>query len=191
MPRWGHPPSSVSSGSRRPAHREGLARLPGLASAWALPALGVALVCFALPGDVAAVARNQYCSDLYSPEKPLPCHSRSWQAFAEMAEWIKRNTPEDAIVVTRKPKLFYFFSRRRGGGYPFTTDPAEMLQFLDEIGADYVVIAGLHKTTFRYLTPVIDDFPERFIPVARVGESDDPIEIVLRYRSQKPTANRG
>jgi hypothetical protein len=166
-----------------------VALLPNWRSAWVLPALGVVLASLALPGDVAAVGGNRRCSDLSARGVRMPCHSAPWRAFAELADWVRENTPEDAVVVTRKPRLFYLLARRRGDGYPFTTDSSEMLRFLDDTRADYVVIAGLSDTTSRYLFPVIREFPERFPPVLEVGEPDEPSGYVLRYRPAAPAPN--
>ncbi len=117
----------------------------------------------------------------------LACYPPPWRAFVQAAFWVRDNTAEDAIVVSRKPRLFYWLSRRRGAVYPFTTEDDEMLAFLDEVGADYVLVATVSSTTFRYLVPVIYSVPERFEVVFEIGDPVAP-SYVLKYR---PAAESG
>ncbi len=149
---------------------------------WALPALAALLVLLALPGQVRSVGYNQRCMRFYRQGDRLACYPAPWRAFAGIADWVGANTPDDAIVVNRKPRLFYYFARRRGDVYPFTTDDSEMLAFLDRIEADYVVVVPISRTTYRYLVPVIVAMPERFPIVHQMGDSSAP-SYVLRYHS--------
>lgn len=148
---------------------------------WALPVAGALLCLLAVPDLARSVEFNRNCMRFYRQGDELACYPPPWRAFVQTAYWVRDNTPSDAIVVTRKPRLFYYFSGRRGDVYPFTSDDAEMLTFLNGIGADYVVVAGLSQTTFRYLVPAIRSVPERFEPVFRVAETNPPA-YVLAYR---------
>lgn len=151
------------------------------APSWALPAAAALLVLLAMPGHVRTVEYSQRCMRLYRAGDTLACYPRPWRAFVEAADWTRENTAQDVIVVNRKPRLFYYFARRRGDVYPFTSEDDEMLAFLDEIEADYVVIAGLSGTTFRYLVPVINSVPNRFRVAHTVGDAERPDAWVLEY----------
>ena len=154
---------------------------------WALPVLGMLLVLLTLPDHVRSVGFNQTCMRFYRQGDSLSCYPPPWRAFVQTAEWVRENTAEESIVVSRKPRLFYYFGGRRGDVYPFTTSDQEMLGFLDKIQADYVIVAGLSATTFRYLIPVIRSVPERFEPRYVVGEGSSPA-YVLAY--QRPPEQR-
>ncbi len=147
---------------------------------WVLPVIGALFVLLAMPDHVRSVKFSQNCMKFYRQGDALSCYPPPWRAFVEAADWVEANTAADAIVINRKPRLFYYFGRRAGDVYPFTSDDAAMLAFLDETGADYVVIAGLSATTFRYLVPVIRSVPNRFRPVLQVGEGSSPA-YVLEY----------
>jgi hypothetical protein len=142
--------------------------------AWALPAAVALLVVLAVPDHVRAIGFNQRCMQFYRQGDRLACYPPPWRAFVLTADWVRDNTPADAVVVNRKPRLFHYFARRRGDVYPFTTDDDEMFRFLDDIGADYVIVDGLSGTTVRYLVPVIQSVPSRFEPLYRVGEGSMP-----------------
>jgi Dolichyl-phosphate-mannose-protein mannosyltransferase len=149
---------------------------------WVLPAVGALLVLLALPGHVRGVGFSQRCMRVYRQGDSLACYPAPWRAFVEAAYWVNENTAEDVIVINRKPRLFYLFSGRRGDVYPFISDDDEMLDFLEDIGADYVVVvAGLSATTFRYLVPVIRSVPDRFALEYTVGDAASPDAWVLAY----------
>jgi hypothetical protein len=150
---------------------------------WILPAAGALLILLAVPDHIRAVSFNQRCMRFYRQGDSLACYPPAWRAFVLTADWVRENTDSDAIVVNRKPRLFYYFARRRGEVYPFTADDDQMLGFLNDLGADYVIVDALSGTTLRYLVPVIRSVPERFEPVHRVGEGDLPT-YVLRYIRQ-------
>ncbi len=117
----------------------------------------------------------------------MACYPPPWRAFVQAAEWVRTNTPEDAIVISRKPRLFYYFGRRVGDVYPFTSDEDAMLAFLDNTGADYVVVAPVSATTYRYLVPVISTHRDVFEPVHQVGEGPSATYVFgYRKRSNAP-----
>ncbi len=148
---------------------------------WALPAAAALLVLLTIPDHVRSIRFNQRCQKFYRQGDRLACYPPPWRAFVQAAEWVKANTLEDAIVISRKPRLFYYFGRRRGDVYPFTSDEDVMLSFLDDIDADYVVVAALSATTFRYLVPVINNHRDAFPIVHQVGEGSSAA-YVLSYR---------
>ncbi len=150
---------------------------------WALPAAAVLLVLLTVPDNVRAIRFTQRCQTFYRQGDRLACYPPPWRAFVQAAEWVKANTPADAIVISRKPRLFYYFGQRRGDVYPFTSDDDAMFTFLDDIGADYVVVAPLSATTYRYLVPVINNHLDAFPIVHQVGEGSSAA-YVLAYRGR-------
>jgi hypothetical protein len=150
---------------------------------WTLPAFGALLVVMTVPGLVSTVSYSQECMRLNRQGDELACYPGPWRAFAQAGYWVRDNTPEDVIVVSRKPRLFYLFSDRRGDVYPFTTEDEEMLAYLDEVGADYVLVVPLSATTYRFLVPVILSMPERFEIVIEVDDGETVPSYLLRYHS--------
>ena len=108
-----------------------------------------------------------------------------WSKYLETAMWTRDNTPEDALVLCRKPFLFYVFSRRRTIAYPFTRDQEVMLQHLSESRPDYIILedfgAGV-STTEVYLVPVLR---EMVAYLERVYFTGDPVNTVLRMNWEK------
>ncbi len=156
---------------------------------WVIPALGAALVVLTLPGHVGSVSDSQRCQSLYRRGDDLACYGPAMRSFARAAEWVGANTPASAVVVSRKPRLFYVFSGRRSVIYPYTSDDQAMLSFLDDSGAEYVMVEGF-QTTYRYLVPVIRAFPDRFQVAQQVGGSS-AATYVLRYRGPVSSSDGG
>lgn len=154
-------------------------RRPG----WVLPAAGVLITLLAVPDHARTASINQRCLRFYRQGDRLACYPPAWRSFFQAATWVRDNTPPDAVVISRKPRLFFLFARRQGDVYPFTTDGQKILGFFDSLGASYVVVAGLSATTARYLVPAIQQNRERFQLAYRVGDAP-ATAFVLHYLRQ-------
>ena len=106
---------------------------------------------------------NMVMLRLYSAGDRYAGYPLNWRGFFTAADWVKANTPEDAVVTVRKPRLFYVWTGRKVMEYPFSTDPDSVLGVV--LGTDYVVVDQVSGTTFRYLVPAMERAPERFTPV--------------------------
>lgn len=114
-----------------------------------------------------------------------PCEAPAQASFYEAARWARENTAEGAVIANRKPSLFYWYGRRQGDLYPYSTDAGAVLAGLERMGADYVVVDQLSGTTFRYLLPAIEEHRARFEPVYQGGS---PPTLILRFLPTPSTA---
>ena len=99
----------------------------------------------------------------------------NWRSFFVASDWVSANTPEDAVVTVRKPRLFHLWTGRKITEYPFSTDPDSVLDVI--LDSDFVVVDQISGTTGQYLVPAIEKAPERF---ATVFQSDEPPTWVLQ-----------
>jgi len=86
----------------------------------------------------------------------LAGYEPQWRGFFQAAEWVKDNTPQESIVVSRKPQLFYLASGRRSFCYPFTADADSVRSRLAK--ADYVMVEPVSGTVQRYLIPAVEPY---------------------------------
>lgn len=139
---------------------------------WAGPALiailGFAWVVEVTPGRLACAASHRV---------GRPCDPPASSSLYAAAQWARDNTPPEAVIANRKPRLFFRYSRRRGDVYPFSADPATVMEGLEAMGASYVVVDQVSGTTGRYLIPAIRAFSSRF---EVVYESGEPVTVILR-----------
>lgn len=113
------------------------------------------IVMLSMPGIARGMKWGSTCMTLYRTGDRYPCLDPVWRDFYAMAEWAREELPEDAVVISRKPRLFYGLSERRGLIYPFSRDPAEFFATVRESGARYLVIDQVSGTSARYLGPVL------------------------------------
>jgi hypothetical protein len=98
---------------------------------------------------------------------------------------MQENTPEEAVVMCRKPFLYYIFSERRTIGYPFTRDRRAMRDYLNEAAPDYIVLEHFSEGTSHtdvYVVPVLQDMLGSVTTVVRTRE---PVNAVVRFEPDR------
>ena len=110
----------------------------------------------------------------------LAGYAPAWRSFFAAAEWIKANTTENSIVVSRKPTLFYLESGRKSYCYPFTADRDSMLKSL--ASADYVMVEPVSATGQRFLIPAIQPLLDKRYKI--IYAQGDPPTYVLQVIKQ-------
>ena len=141
--------------------------------AGALAALAMGAHAARIPGNLDMITRYS-AGDRYAGYHP------AWQTFFDAAQWVEANTPADAVVTVRKPRLFSALTDRRVVIYPFSSDADSVLQVVRT--TDYVVVDAIFGTTRQYLVPAVQQHPAQFVIVHQtaapltfvLGVSDDP-----------------
>jgi hypothetical protein len=110
---------------------------------------------------VAVVSVNLYARANYADETRL---TPDWTNFYSCADWVRENTPPDAVVMSRKPELVYLRSRHRGMVYPYSHDVDRIVDAMKTAGVRYVIYDNFSwtQTTLKYLYPVIISHPDYF-----------------------------
>ncbi|HEY8485555.1 MAG TPA: hypothetical protein VIL13_13155 [Longimicrobiales bacterium] len=129
----------------------------------------LALLLVAVPGLQASVRTGARCQREYREGRPYACLPRRWQDFLELARWARAELPDGAVVISRKPALFYLYSGLRGRMFPLSADPAEFLRTAEQAGARYVVADPAEPLQNLYLTPVLRAEPDAFCLVRSLG----------------------
>lgn len=87
----------------------------------------------------------------------------NWKNYFKTAEWASERLPENAIVVTRKPELFYVMSHRKSISFPSTKDEELFLNYLLDKKVTHVILEQLgFRQTGLYLAPFILNNPDKF-----------------------------
>ena len=89
------------------------------------------------------------------------------QAVLELARGSRGRLPDGAVVLSRKPRLWYWFSGAAGDVYPFSLDRSRLLAEASEVGADYVVLDRLGSTSRVYLLPALRQYRRWFCMIQR------------------------
>lgn len=131
----------------------------------------VALLALAAPMAADTWAGAAECRERARTDGALACVAPDERAFLELARWSEGRLPEDAVVVSRKPRQWYWHSGYPGRVYPFTRDRAALLAVASETGARYVVLDELGTTADLYLLPAVREHRRRFCRVERRVEA--------------------
>jgi hypothetical protein len=123
-----------------------LRRLPARAGA----AAGIALLAVALGGFVTR----------YSKLDKGPIRDGDGDpAFARICEYIRRETPPEAVFIFDKPRLLPLMTRRSTAPYHHPAADAELWQYFRDIGARYVLVDRELPEDREYLEPLLHRDP--------------------------------
>lgn len=156
-----------------------------------------AVMVLSVPALSEGVQVGSYCRGAYRAGDRYPCLMPQWKGFYELADWAGRVLPDDAVVISRKPRLFYALSGLRGRIYPLSTDADQFFALVDEIGARYVVMDEVDRLSYRYLGQIIGQRPGAFcflngvsgglpvllgiLPAAEMVEPAQPEDGAIRF----------
>jgi hypothetical protein len=123
---------------------------------WVAWAAAVGLAGPLVLANLADAARNE------------PGRNPRWRQYVAGMEWIRDNTPADAVVLCRKPYLGFLISKRRTVGVPRSTDRAVFFEELARAGVGYVVVDSLPLPgTREVVIPAIKSRRDHFVLVHR------------------------
>ncbi|MGK7311632.1 MAG: ArnT family glycosyltransferase [Candidatus Longimicrobiales bacterium M2_2A_002] len=117
---------------------------------------------FALPPSFMLWSMAAECRAAVRESGLFACLAPEQRAFLELAEWSRGRLPDDAVVISRKPRQWYWFSGYPGEVYPFTLDHEKLLERAARLGARYVVLDELGGTAEVYLLPAVTELQRRF-----------------------------
>lgn len=75
--------------------------------------------------------------------------------YFQAALWAKEHIPKDAVFMTRKPNMFYYFSKHKSISYPLTQDSLEFQRSLEKNKVQYIVFNSSFIWDPVYLGPFI------------------------------------
>lgn len=137
-------------------------------------ALAVLLACLVLPAgqrwaDTARTARA--CMEATRQGDPDRCLSPPMAEYFALAAWSGENLPDGAVVVTRKPRIFYVMSGVKAESIPLTPNPDDFLARVGEGGGHYLTIDYLDSMSRVYVYPVLSERPGRFCRIIEIEAS--------------------
>ena len=123
----------------------------------------------AIPGLKANVESGIGCRGLYSEGNKYPCVTQGWEDFFQASELAKTLLPENSVVLSRKPAFLFSMSGHRGRLYPYSRDPAVLIDSARAIGARYLITDQIDELAPRYLIPAVLRRPGAFCVMHTFG----------------------
>jgi hypothetical protein len=164
---------------------------------WIRPGTGFAagaavagtIVLFAMPALARDIQHGTTCSNEYRAGHRYACMPRDWVDFYGVAEWAREHLPADAVVVSRKPSLFYLASGLPGGYYPLSDEPHELFGVARRLGARYVVLDRMDSLSPAYLAPILLRRPDAFCLIVTSGEAGTALLGIVPAAERVPDAD--
>lgn len=133
-----------------------------------------AMLAIVLPAATAwwsAVPTSAACRAAVAREGPFACYAAPVRELGEAARWSGAFLPEDAVVFSRKPRLFYVLSAGiRSLTYPLSPDPDGFFAAAEAAGIRYLLFDRMDALAPSYLLPVLEARPERFCALTGWGD---------------------
>ena len=90
------------------------------------------------------------------------------KAYYETLLWLKRNTPQNSLIISRKPPVVYFYSGRRSTAFPFTAHQDKLFAYIQEkrerYGKQfphiYIFEDNVFGSSTRYLKPTVEKYQD-------------------------------
>lgn len=101
---------------------------------------------------------------------PYACYGPGVAGFVAAAVWSGEALPDDAAVLSRKPRHFYLLSGRPSRAFPFTDDAEDHLELADRLGARYVLLDQWDGLAGRYVGGAVRNRPHGFCYLRAFGD---------------------
>lgn len=106
-------------------------------------------------------------------------YSVPFSNFLECAKWAKDNLPKDAIVASRKERIFFVFSGLRGFKHTGYRDvyseefEKKKLQDLADKNTDYLILDTFNGSTIANILPIVEHNPDKFKMIKMIGDQQE------------------
>lgn len=143
---------------------------------------GLALALLAIPALTswaAQVRESTRCTEMVRRDGAFACWGPRTYEFVEAAVWSASHLPEGAVVLSRKPRIWYVESGQPSETFPFTKDANRFLAFADSVGARYVVMDYMDAAASVYVAQALIDRGGAFCAVESFAQGTDlPTQIL-------------
>lgn len=158
-------------------------------------AVGVLAVVVALPALGAWTETSEQaraCRDRVArAPAPYACQAAPWSEFVEAARWSGANLAADAVVLTRKPRIFYTMGGTASVTYPFSGDPGIFFVEAERVGARYVLLDLVGRQAYTYVASVVQARIASFCSAGLFSPSGASLETHLLGILDDPAAGAG
>jgi hypothetical protein len=111
----------------------------------------------------------------------MPAEERS---FLECNDWVRRNTPEDSVILSRKPAYTKLCTGRPTVGYMFFESPGKLFNYILENKVDYMIMGdlGLFAEMRRVISAMLEEYFSSFQTVYKSKATPESHVYKVRHR---------
>ena len=85
--------------------------------------------------------------------------------------WARDSLPSSAVILSRKPRITYFYSGHKSMAYPFLKDPALIWRFLERHRIKYLIVDNFSRETYLYIAPFLQKYRAKLKLIYRIGNT--------------------
>lgn len=153
------------------AFRSATRRVPDAVVPVAATVLVLAMLFPAIDGWRRAVETASACPADVRERDVWACYGGGVQSFMAAAAWSGEGLPDDARVLTRKPRHFYLQSGVPSRAFAFFEEPEPHLELADALGARYILLDQWDGFARRYVASAVTRRPAAFCFVGSFGSA--------------------
>lgn len=116
-----------------------------------------------------SAGRASDCMGITRTRGAWACAGSAMTEFVTAAGWSGAHLPEDAVVISRKPRFFFLMSRLKSEMFPLSREPGRLFSEAERLGARYLVLDRLDGLAGYYVAPVVRSRPQAFCALSGVG----------------------
>jgi len=92
--------------------------------------------------------------------------------YIKACEFFK-NFPDTILVITRKPKIFSYYSdNKKAESFPYNSIPDTIISYLKATKATHVILDDRYRYAYLTLYPAVQKYPEKFKVLKAIGIND-------------------
>ncbi|NNM33810.1 MAG: hypothetical protein HKO53_12125, partial [Gemmatimonadetes bacterium] len=153
------------------AFRAATRRVPDAVVPVAATVLVLAMLFPAIDGWRRAMETASACPADVRERDVWACYGGGVQSFMAAAAWSGQGLPDDARVLTRKPRHFYLQSGVPSRAFAFFEEPEPHLELADALGARYILLDQWDGFARRYVASAVTRRPGAFCFVGGFGSA--------------------
>jgi len=131
---------------------------------------------------------SSFKGDAYNVQKAHMgyLYSPAYNNFIECAKWAKDNLPKDAVVASRKERIFYVFSGLRGFKHTGYRDvyskefENKKLEQFAKLNTDYLILDTFNGSTIQNVFPIVENNQDKFTLIKVIGNEQEGPCYVLK-----------
>jgi hypothetical protein len=142
----------------------------------------VAMALLLFPAGIAwraNVAQASHCQERVRANGAFGCYTPRMREYVSAAEWSGLNLPDTAVVLTRKPRIFYLMGGVKARTFPLREEADSLMAAAEVAGAGYALVDYIDNLSSLYLVPALHERPGGFCALAGFGGDERGIQTQL------------
>lgn len=88
--------------------------------------------------------------------------------FVSLHNWLKKNLPQEGLILSRKPTVTFFYTNHQSICYPFSPNPDIIWQEVLRNNVKYIIVDEFSQETYYYLIPFLYKYDDKLKLLYRI-----------------------